>query len=231
MVINLKKEKKRNKKFPQILEAMNSFDLSTKSKQSTRPIRTKRSIKRSPVLSTILITWQRVVLHGQLPSKKKKKKIKNVRLSVPIIAHERFFEREKWQQRQKMDVHRWTKMASLNSSSEASREFAFQRSLSTANAVSGCCVNEIIFRARCTSSCYPKHFIRINECECGNARSEIFDHFFPLLFLFFFFCNGGFFTMRSCIWWQYVVEVIISLVWCLIINLKKKLVYRRLVIF
>lgn len=47
---------KRNKKFPQILEAMNSFDLSTKSKQSTRPIRTKRSIKRSPVLSTILIT-------------------------------------------------------------------------------------------------------------------------------------------------------------------------------
>lgn len=33
------------------------------------------------------------------------------------------------------------KMACLNSRSEASREFAFQRSLSTANAlVSGCCV-------------------------------------------------------------------------------------------
>lgn len=150
------------------------------------PIRMKRSIKRSPVLSTILITWQRAVLHGQLPSKKDKERASvGPNYCTRTIFREGEREREKWQQRQKMDVHRWTKMACLNSSSEASREFAFQRSLSTANAVSGCCVNEIIFRPWCTSSCYLKHFIRINECECGNVRSEIFDNFFPLLFLFF----------------------------------------------
>lgn len=31
--MNLKKKKKRNKKFPEIVEAMNSFDLSIKSKR------------------------------------------------------------------------------------------------------------------------------------------------------------------------------------------------------
>lgn len=78
--------------------------------------------------------------------------------------------------------------------------------------------NEIIFRPRCTSSRYLKHFIRINECECGNVRSEIFDNFFPLFFLF---CNGGFFMIRSMwIWWWYVVFFILD--WYLIINLKKK---------
>lgn len=75
--------------------------------------------------------------------------------------------------------------------------------------------NEIIFRPRCTSSRYLKHFIRINECECGNVRSEIFDNFFPLLFLFFLFCNGGFFhdtihvnlvTIRSFFYFRLIFD-------------------------
>lgn len=135
--------------------------------------------------------------------------------------HERFFEREKWQQRQKMDVHRKWRALIRGVKPRVNSHFSDPCPPPT-RWFPAAAWNEIIFRPRCTSSRYLKHFIRINECECGNVRSEIFDNFFPLLFLFFLFCNGGFFMIQSMwIWWRYVVFFILD--WYLIINLKKKI--------